>query len=289
MVARLGLTIMWLLRFLPLRILAPLGEAFGMLLFRFGRERRQVCLANLAHCFPDMTETGRTALARRHFKAVGRGVVERGLLWWSSRRRLERLITLKGQEHLTPAPGAAVILLAPHFVALDAGWTRLSCIMDMSSIYANQKNPVMNRALLRGRLRFGAQQLFSRQDGVREALKALKAGRFLYYLPDLDYGARNAIFSPFFGVPAATVTALPRLARLANARVVPCVARLLPGAAGYELRCYPAWNGYPSGDVAADTRRMNAFIEDRVRECPEQYFWTHKRFKTRPQGESSWY
>jgi KDO2-lipid IV(A) lauroyltransferase len=287
--ARAGLALMWLLRLLPLEVLARVGETFGMLLYAFGRERRQVCLSNLARCFPDMEGARRDALARRHFRAIGRSILERGLLWWSSRARLERLIVLKGQEHLPDAAGGPVILLAPHFVALDAGWTRLSCLMDMSSIYANQKNPVMNRALLDGRLRFGAQQLFSRQDGVREALKALKAGRFLYYLPDLDYGPRNAIFSPFFGVPAATVTALPRLARLADARVVPCVTRLLPGGAGYEVRCYPAWTGFPSGDVAADTRRMNQFIEDRVRECPEQYFWTHKRFKTRPPGEACWY
>lgn len=280
---------MWLLHFLPLQVLVPLGAMFGMVLYGFGRERRRVCLSNLAHCFPDMGEAQRTALARRHFRAVGRSILERSLLWWSSRERLERLIELKGQEHLPRDAGVAVILLAPHFVALDAGWTRLSCMLDMISIYANQKNPVMTRALLRGRMRFGTQRLFSRQDGVREALRALRIGALLYYLPDLDYGARNAIFSPFFGVPAATVTALPRLARLANAPVVPCVTRLLPGAAGYELRCYPAWADFPSGDVAADTRRMNEFIENRVRETPEQYFWTHKRFKTRPPGEARWY
>ena len=105
----------------------------------------------------------------------------------------------------------------------------------------------------------------------------------------MDFGPRDAIFVPFFGVPAATITGLSRLARVAGASVVPCITRMLPGGAGYELRCYPAWDNYPSDDVAADTRRMNAYIEERVLEMPEQYLWAHKRFKTRPAGEMKWY
>ena len=147
----------------------------------------------------------------------------------------------------------------------------------------------MNRVLLAGRTRFGSQRLFSRQEGVRPALAALKEGLPFYYLPDQDYGPRDAIFVPFFGVPAATITGLSRLAMLAGAAVVPCVTRMLPDGEGYELACYPAWEDFPTEDAAADTRRMNAFIEERVREMPEQYLWTHKRFKTRPAGEARWY
>jgi KDO2-lipid IV(A) lauroyltransferase len=198
-------------------------------------------------------------------------------------------VRVVGLENLMAAKGSAVILLAPHFVGLDAGWTRLTCELDMSGIYSNQKDPVFNAVLLAGRTRFGRQRALSRQDGVRAGLAALKEKLPFYYLPDMDYGSRDSVFVPFFGVPAATVTGLSRLARLAGARVVPCVTRVLPGGSGYELRCYPAWEDFPTADVVADTRRMNAFIEERVREMPEQYFWTHKRFKTRPPGEPRWY
>lgn len=289
MLARIAIGLMWLLHFLPLELLAPIGETFGLLVYALGRERRRVCRVNLARCFPELPESARRRLARRHFRAVGRSFLERGILWWSRRRRIERLIRLAGMEHLRAERGRPVILLAPHFVSLDMGFARLSCEIDMASIYARQKIPEMNAMLLAGRQRFGNQRLYSRQDGIRPALAALDEGIPFYYLPDLDYGPRDALFAPFFGVPAATITSLSRMARIAGARIVPCVTRMLPRGQGYEVRCYPAWEGFPGEDAPADTRRMNAFVEERVREMPEQYFWTHKRFKTRPEGEAKWY
>lgn len=289
MLARLGLAAMWLLHFLPLALLARGGEALGMLFYAFGFERRRVCLLNLARCLPELAPSERSALARRHFRAVGRSLLDRGILRWAPRERILRMVRLAGFEHLRALKGQPVILLAPHFVALDVGFARLACEIDLASIYANQKSAVMNRMLLAGRTRFGRQRLYSRQEGVRPALAALKEGIPFYYLPDQDYGPRDAIFVPFFGVPAATITGLSRLARLAGASVVPCVTRMLPGSEGYEVTCYPAWSDFPTDDVAADTRRMSAFVEERVREMPEQYFWTHKRFKTRPAGEAKWY
>lgn len=289
MLARLSIALLWLLHFLPLALLSRIGETFGMLLYRVARERREVCLLNLVRCFPDHDEDAIIALAKGHFRALGRSVLERGLLWWSSRERIARLVRVRGREHLERELGRPLILLAPHFVALDAGWTRLSCELDMASMYANQKSPAFNRRLFDGRTRFGRQRLFSRQQGVRPALAALKEGRPFYYLPDQDYGPRDAIFLPFFGVPAATVTGMARLARISGARIVPCVTRMLPGGAGYELTCHPAWDDYPTEDIEADTLRMNRFIEGCARDMPEQYFWTHKRFKTRPPGEAKWY
>ena len=289
MLARLALAGMWLLHFLPLGLLARSGEALGLLFYALGAERRRVCLLNLARCLPQLAASERAALARRHFRAVGRSLLDRGILWWAPRERILRVARLCGSEHLRALKGQPVILLAPHFVALDVGFARLACEMGLASIYANQKSAVMNRMLLAGRTRFGNQRLFSRQEGVRPAVAALKDGAPFYYLPDQDYGPRDAIFIPFFGVPAATITGLSRLSRLAGAKVVPCVTRMLPGSEGYEVTCYPPWPDFPTDDVVADTRRMNAFVEERVREMPEQYFWTHKRFKTRPAGEAKWY
>lgn len=289
LLTRIAVAIAWLLHFLPLRVLARIGEAAGALLYVLGRERRNVCLINLARCFPEMPEAKRTALAKAHFRAFGRSVLERSILWWAPEERVKRLVHIVGLERLHALKGQALILLAPHFVGLDAGCTRLTCEIDMAGIYSKQKNRLFNTLLLSGRTRFGRQRAISRQEGVRPALAALREGIPFYYLPDQDYGPRDAIFVPFFAAHAATITGLSRLTRITGARVLPCVTRVLPGGAGYELTCYPAWEKFPSGDDAADARRMNAFIEERVREMPEQYFWTHKRFKTRPPGEARWY
>ena len=175
-----------------------------------------------------------------------------------------------------------MILFAPHFVGLDAGWTRLSLDRQLLSMYANQKNPLFNQAMKNGRLRFNQPQLLSRQEGIRSALKAMKGGLPFYYLPDMDFGPRDAMFVPFFGVPAATITSFARIAALAQAVVVPAITRLTPD--GYVLRFDTPWLDFPGDDVATATRRQNAYIEDQVRLIPEQYLWLHKRFKTRPPG-----
>ena len=289
MLTRFALALVWLLHFLPLSVLAGIGSGLGGLFYLLGRERRNVCLTNLSRCFPDMPEEERIAIAKAHFRVLGRSVLERSILWWAPRERVTRLVRIVGLERLQALKGRPLILLAPHFVGLDAGCTRLTCEIDMAGIFSKQKNSLVNALLLSGRTRFGRQRAISRQEGVRPALAALKEGIPFYYLPDLDYGPRDAIFVPFFGVPAATITGLSRMVRLTGARVLPCVTRMLPGGAGYEVRCMPVWEDFPSGDDSADARRLNAFVEDRVREMPEQYFWTHKRFKTRPPGELKWY
>jgi len=286
---RLGLALIWLLHFLPLGLLAPLGRAVGLLLYAAARERRRVALINLGLCFPERSPTELRALARRHFQAFGRNLIEHGILWWSSKRRVLDFIRIAGIEHWRAAAGRPVIFLAPHFVGLDMGGIRIGAEYQVVSVYSQQKNPVFDAVLYRGRTRFVMPELYSRQQGVRPVVKAIRRGLPFYYLPDMDFGSRDSVFVPFFGVPAATITGLARIARLAGAVVVPAVTRQLPGARGYELRFYPAWEGFPTGDDVADARRMNAFIEERVREMPEQYFWLHKRFKTRPPGEERVY
>jgi len=286
---RLGLFCIWLLHFLPLKWLASLGERFGGLLYALGRERRHIAATNLRLCYPQMSEVERERLVRAHFRAFGRSFLERGLLWWSPAEDIRRLVRVEGLERLRALSGRPVILFVPHFVGLDMGWTRLTLELDMVSIYARQKNFYFNAALYQGRLRFGRSMLLSRQEGVRRALKALKEGYPFYYLPDMDYGSRDTLFVPFFGVPASTITGLSRLARLTGAAIVPCIARMLPGGEGYVVELGEPWSGYPGESIEADTVRMNAFIEAEVRKMPEQYYWVHRRFKTRPPGEKKPY
>ena len=287
--ARPGIFLIWLLHFLPLPLLAGVGNALGILLYWLAGERRMVAATNLRLCFPELSEPARAALVKRNFQAFARSLLERGVLWWATPQRIRKLVHVAGYEHLQKLAGQPVILLVPHFVALDVGWSWLTQQGDLVSVYSNQKNLYFHRKLLAGRLRFGASQLYARQQGMRTIVKAMRAGLPFYYLPDQDLTTRDGIFVPFFGVQAATLTAVPRLAEMTGAKVVPLIARVLPDGAGYELRFYPAWENYPTGDVAADTRRMNEFIEQRVREIPEQYFWLHKRFKTRPEGEEKFY
>lgn len=285
--SRLLLAFLWLLHWLPLPVLRAIGWLVGHILYAIGRERRRVALTNLRLCFPDLREAERERLARRHFVAFSRAFIDRTLGWWAPRWRLSRLIRLRGAENLKDPEGCPVILLAPHFVGLDAGGTMMTLATPLVSVYSNQKNPVFNQVLLNGRLRFNQPILMSRQDGMRKAIKALKEGYPFYYLPDMDFGPKESIFVPFFGVPAATITGVSRLARLTGARVVPCITRQVKD--GYEVELQPAWDNYPGESIEADTARMNSYIESQVRRMPEQYFWLHKRFKTRPPGEQRYY
>jgi KDO2-lipid IV(A) lauroyltransferase len=202
---------------------------------------------------------------------------------------VQRLVRVEGLEHWEAVRGRPAIWLAPHFVGMDMGGVRLGTDYEVVSVYSQQKDPAFDAILWHGRTRFVTPKLFSRQQGIRGVVRAIRDGFPFYYLPDMDFGERDSIFVPFFGVPAATITGLSRIARLAGAVVVPAVTRQLPGGRGYVLRFYPAWENFPSADIEADTRRMNAFIEARVREMPEQYYWLHKRFKTRPEGAAKFY
>jgi len=278
---------LWLLHWLPLPVLRALGTLLGKLLYALGRERRKVALINLRLCFPEKSEAEREDIARRHFVAFSCAVIDRTLGWWASKERLERIIRIKGVEHLNDPEGKPVIMLSPHFVGLDAGATRISMFVRGCSVYSNQKNPVFNKLLYDGRIRFTDAVLLSRQDGMRKIIKAMKDGYKFYYLPDMDFGPKESIFVPFFGVQAATIPGVSRLARLTGAKVVACITRQV--ADGYEVEVMPAWNDFPGESVEADTAYVNRFIESQVLTMPEQYFWLHKRFKTRPPGEQRFY
>lgn len=289
MLTRVGIFLLWLMHFLPFRVLVWIGEMLGVLLYLVATERRNVGLINLGLCFPNMSAAQRERLLREHFKVFTRGLIERTILFWSSKERICSLIRIEGIEHFNAIKGKPAILLTPHFVGMDVAGSWISQQIDAISVYSHQKNRYLSDLLYEKRIRFGDQRIFSRQQGLRPIVKALHEGKPFFYLPDQDQTVKDGAFIPFFGVPAATITALPRLAAIAKAAVVPCVTRLLPGSGGYVLTFYPAWENYPSGDMIADTRRMNEFIEQRVLEIPEQYFWLHKRFKTRPPGESELY
>lgn len=287
---RLAIFLMWLVQLLPQPALTACGRLFGRTFQKLGHARRHVVMTNLRLCFPQLSEAERSALAQGHFEGFGRTFLDRGLLWWASPERIRQVVRIEGLEYLAALKGNPVILLAPHFLGIEMSWARLGMEVDMCGIYANQKNPVFNAALYKGRQRFGQPLILSRQESMRKTIKAVKDGMPLFYQPDLDYGRRDTIFVPFFGVPAATVTGLSRLAGMTGAAVVPLVSRMTD--TGYVVELGAPWQNFPcAGDegVETDTRRMNAFIETQVRTMPEQYYWLHRRFKTRPPGENKVY
>ena len=286
---RLLLGLMWLLHWLPLPLLGRFGKLVGSLLFALLKTRRRIALTNLRLAMPALSEAERVRLARQHFQAYSRSVWERAILWWASPARLRRLIQVEPQVPLEAIAAGPTILLCPHFVCLDVAGVAVMLETSLCSIYVRQKNEAFDEVLRRGRSRFRPVQLFSRKEGVKPIIRAMRGGLPYFMLPDMDFGDKDAAFVPFFGVPAATLTAPGRIAAATGAAVIPVVATFLPGYAGWKVTFYPAWDNYPGDDMVESARRMNAFIEERVREAPAEYFWTHKRFKTRPPGERSPY
>ncbi|WP_420472918.1 lipid A biosynthesis acyltransferase [Noviherbaspirillum sp. ST9] len=286
---RLLLGIMWLLHWLPLSLLARIGEGVGSLLFGVMKSRRHITLTNLRLCLPQLSEEERHAIAKQHFQAYARSVLERGLLWWAPESRLRRLIRVEPRVPLDTIQSGPTILLCPHFVSLDVAGVATVLETNLCSIYTKQQNKVFDEALRKGRSRFRAVRLFSRGEGVKPIIRAMREGLPFFMLPDMDFGEKDAEFVPFFGIPAATLTAPARIAGATGAKVVPVIATYLPDYQGWKVTFHPPWENYPGDDIVAATRRMNAFIEDRVMEAPSEYFWAHKRFKTRPQGVPSVY
>ena len=282
-VARIALAVSWCLSRLPLPVLAVVGRGLGGLAYLLLGPRRRVVAVNLALCFPDQSAAWRRRLARAHFASLGQGLFDVMVAWWASPARLSRLVVFSGREHYDEALAHGnVILLVPHFAAIEVGCV-LSLERPMANVYRRLPNPVFEAAFRRRIGRFGA-TMITQQEGVRPVLKALKEGRVLYYLPDQDFGERSSVFAPFFGVPAVTLHAIGRLARAVSAQVVPCYVWQRPRGQGYEIAFAPPLAGFPSGDALTDATATNRAIEDGVRAHPEQYFWVHKRFKTRPPG-----
>jgi KDO2-lipid IV(A) lauroyltransferase len=286
---RLLLALMWLLHWLPLSILGRIGEVAGTLLFGVMKSRRNITLTNLRLCLPGLTEAERLTLAKKHFQSYARSVLERGILWWGSEQRLRRLIHVEPAVPLEAIQAGPTILLCPHFVSLDVAGVAVMLESSLCSIYTRQRNKVFDRALRRGRSRFRPVQLFSRAEGVKPIIRAMREHVPFFMLPDMDFGAKDAEFVSFFGNPAATLTAVARIAATTGAKVIPVIATTLPNYQGWKVSFHAPWENYPGDDIIAATQFMNHYIEAEILKAPAEYFWAHRRFKTRPPGAPSVY
>lgn len=285
----LGLFVLRIITLLPFPVIWLLGSVLGALVGLFPSKLKSIAATNIAICFPGWSAAERSRLLRRHFRMVGVSILSYGLGWWAAQGRLHRLVKTVDRHHYdnAVAAGRPVILFTPHFLALDVCGITLSSERQMVSMYRESRNRLLDR-MLKKRSRFGT-VLFERKSNLRAMIRHIREGRPFYYLPDQDPGGAEAVFVPFFGVPAATVTAFSRIAAMTNAAVIPCYNRILPLGRGFEVRFEAPLSGYPSDDSVMDARRMNEEIEKVVRRYPEQYLWSYRRFKTRPAGEPSLY
>ena len=286
---RLVLVFMWLMHFLPLSILGRIGEGIGSVLFHVLRSRRHITQTNLRLCLPTLSDQERLAIAKRHFQVYARSVLERGILWWGSERRLRKLIQVEPALPMEAIKSGPVILLCPHFVSLDVAGVAVMLETSLCSIYTKQRSQVFDEALRKGRSRFRPVKIFSRSEGVKPIIRAMREHLPFFMLPDMDFGAKDAEFIPFFGVPAATLTAVPRIAASTGAKVIPVIATMLPNYLGWKVAFHPPWENYPGDDMNAATLFMNSYIEKEILKAPAEYFWSHRRFKTRPHGEAGVY
>ena len=276
--------------FLPLGVCRLLGTGLGLLMYASNAKRRHIARVNLAMCFPEMNESERQKLLRRHFKIMGQSYMDLGFIAWAPKRRILSKTRFTGLENYQALieQGKNIIILVPHCVGINFGGVIGAIMHPAFSMKKLQRNPMVNWLLNKGRMRFGV-QLLQRSQGLRPIIRGLKQGMAFYYLPDEDFGPKQSEFVPFFGVPTATLTTLGRLAKLTDAVVIPCFTRLLPGGQGYEVIFKPALTDFPVGDRVADAACMNRELEQGIREMPEQYMWTLKIFKTRPGNAPSPY
>jgi KDO2-lipid IV(A) lauroyltransferase len=287
----LGLGGLWLVVQLPYGALLRLGRWLGLGMYRVASERRRVAARNLELCFPQMPPVERKRLLKENFASTGIAFFEMAMSWWWPQKRLAKLAHIEGLEHLQAAQrdGEGAILMALHFTTLEIGAALLGQRHTIDGMYREHRNALFDFVQRQGRERHNLDSLAVEREDVRGMIKLLRKGRAIWYAPDQDYGAKQSIFVPLFGIEAATVTATTHFARLGKARVIPFTQRRLEDGSGYRLVLHPPLEGFPGEGEAADALRINQWVEQAVTECPEQYLWAHRRFKSRPAGAPKLY
>ena len=281
----------FLLSLLPYKAQLVIGRLLGKLLYRLATRRRKIAECNIQLCYPQLSKVEQKQRIKGVMASLGIAVMESGMAWFWPKKRLEGMYSIEGLEHLQKAKeqGQGVILLSIHFTHIDLCIKFLGMRWPLDGFYRTHKNPVYDYMQRKGRERHIKHARAIARSDLRGMIRSLKGGRAMIYAPDQDYGAQHSVFVPFFGVQAASVTATAKLAKLGKAQVIPFGHMRRKDGSGYDLKVFPAFEDFPSGDEAADVRRVNEFIEQRVEEQPEQYLWVHRRFKTRPPGEADIY
>lgn len=285
----LAVAALWVLGWLP----RPLGLALvwpiGPLAYRLAGRRRRVAERNLERCFPEWSHAQRDDVVRACFGSVARMIAELAWCWSGPHGRFQQMGRIHGLEHLADAEerGNGVLLVTHHATCLEIGGRILLTRARFGGVYRPLSSPVMEWYQTRGRLRY-AEFMVSKRNAL-QAVKVLKRGGVVWYAPDQDFGPGQSVFAPFFGISTATLLATHRLPVMTGCAVVPMFPVYDPATRSYDIHVLPALEDYPSEDPVGDLARVNALIEEWVRKAPDQYWWIHRRFKTRPEGEPPFY
>ncbi|MDQ3038940.1 MAG: LpxL/LpxP family Kdo(2)-lipid IV(A) lauroyl/palmitoleoyl acyltransferase [Pseudomonadota bacterium] len=280
----LGIGLCMALARMPWGLQRGLGGTLGWLALHLSRSRREAARTNLSLCLPELAPAQREALLRENFRDVGIGLFEFARAWWGSVTPMRQTARIEGLDILQElqTEGRGVLLVSGHFMTLELCGRLLCDHVPLAGMYRRHRSPVMEWAVMRGRLRY-ASAMFGNGD-TRAAIRHLKRGGLLWYAPDQDMRGKDTVFAPFFGIPAATITATHQFARMTGCAVVPFFHRR--EGADYILRIGQPLAPFPTDDVVADTSQVNKAIESMVREAPSQYLWLHRRFKRQPDGVS---
>jgi len=288
----LALNLLRLFAFLPYAFTVRIGYGLGWLAAHIPNERARVVKTNLGLCFPDLREEQMNVLAMEHWKLFGRSVIESGRIWLGSARQITDIVTINSA--ITLGDRKPRLLINPHFVGFEGGFMALSVLASQhdwprgAGLYQNMKNPFFNQKMIEWRNRFGGKSI-ERQSRLRDLIREIQTGNFIFIAPDIDLGLRDSVFVPFFGIQTNTITSVSRLARLSGAEVCLMTTTLNPDRKGYTCNISAPLPNFPTDNVEADTARLNKYIEELVRARPAEYYWVHKRFKHRPPGEPSLY
>ena len=279
-----------ILALLPGWVRARLGNAAGLLLSRIDSKARRIARKNLSLCYPRLTDGERRRLLQEHFRTTAHILLGYGQLLVRSPRHLRKQLDIHGLERVEKiaADGNSIILLSPHFLAIEYTGQCLSRLHPMVSMVRLHSNPLMDWIVTRIRTRYGG-EVYSHKASLFPLVKATRGGKWLCYFPDEDRGAENSLFIPFCGVPKATISLLGRLAGSCRATVIPTLSFYSPGRRRFTIEFLEPMKDFPSGDIRRDAERMNRLIEDMVNRNPAQYLWTAKIFRTRPPGEPGFY
>lgn len=274
----------WLLGQLPWNLLLWLGRQIGKLVWHLGGSRRRVIETNIALCFPHLSSAQQETLAYQAMISTGETLTETAGVTFNSRIDLGQRLQITGLENLQQAlaENRGVLMLGMHFNSIDVGSRLLGKVLPFSVVYRPNNNPVIDWLIKRARKE--VEHYVDRND-LRGLVRHLRAGRAVWYAPDQAYGLKHAVFAPFFGVPAATITATSRIVKMSGALVVPVAHYRLPHGQ-YRIEFGPVLDNFPSGDDLTDTTRINQTIEHYVLKAPEQYLWVHRRFKHQPDGSN---
>ena len=281
--------LLWLLSKLPYRWQIKIGSGLGLLVFKLLKSRARIAQVNIEKCFPDWSAEKKQRLLKESFKALGIGVFESAMAWWSSDRRVKKLISLAGLEQFEQqSAGKGALLLSYHNTMAELAGRRICMAHPGYIFYKRQHNPVIDYVSVRGRLKY-AKGVIGYKD-MRKMLKCLKQGETVFYLPDHDFGERGSVFAPFFAeANAATLTITSRIVEKTGVKLFPLLGGHDLTTAKLIVEIYPPINQIPTGDDQQDAALINRALEYSIAQFPEQYMWLHRRFKTRPQGEKSYY